>query len=55
MLKKIVVALGISGALLSTSAVAEDIASPQNLNLTPLRNLNSIDSPMGEDYSILPQ
>ncbi|MFT4694595.1 MAG: catalase-peroxidase [Francisella sp.] len=26
-------------------------ATPQNLNLAPLRNLNTIDSPMGEDYS----
>ena len=46
MLKKIVVALGMSGALLSTSAIAEDTASPQNLNLTPLRNLTAIDSPV---------
>ena len=51
MLKKIVVALGMSSALLSTSALAEDANSPQNLNLAPLRNLNTVDSPMGEDYS----
>ena len=51
MLKKIVVALGMSSALLATSAMAEDANSPQGLNLTPLRNLNTIDSPMGADYN----
>ena len=51
MLKKIVVALGMSSALLATSAMAEDANSPQNLNLAPLRNLNAMDNPLGADYN----
>ncbi len=51
MLKKIVVALGMSSALLSTSALAEDDNAPPKLNLAPLRNLNKVDSPMNKDYS----
>ena len=58
MLKKIVTVLGMSSLLISTSALADenssvnkDSASPQSLNLAPLRNLNTIDSPMGADYS----
>lgn len=58
MLKKIVTVFGVSGLILSSSnAIAQDAVkndaavSPQSLNLTPLRNLNAIDSPMGKDYS----
>ncbi|MED7818396.1 MULTISPECIES: catalase/peroxidase HPI [unclassified Francisella] len=54
MVKKIVTAIGMSGMLLSgDSAFAEnkDSLSPQSVNLSPLRNLNTIDSPMGKNYS----
>lgn len=58
MLKKIVIALGMSGMVLaSTNALAGDsIANstkltPQNINLSPLRNLNNLDNPLGSDYS----
>lgn len=57
MLKKIVTALGMSGMLLaSNSAIAEDATSkndsltPQSIDLSPLRNLNELDSPMDKDY-----
>lgn len=55
--KKIITILGISGILLASGNVmAEGTAinntsSPQNLDLSPLRNLNPIDSPMGQNYS----
>ncbi|QIW10510.1 catalase/peroxidase HPI [Francisella sp. LA112445] len=54
MVKKIVTAVGMSGMLLSgDSAFAENRGnlSPQSVNLSPLRNLNIVDSPMGNDYS----
>ncbi|API87147.1 catalase/peroxidase HPI [Francisella uliginis] len=54
MVKKIVTAVGMSGMLLSGSnAFAENRGSlsPQSVNLSPLRNLNTIDSPMAKDYS----
>ncbi|WP_150466918.1 catalase/peroxidase HPI [Francisella sp. SYW-9] len=54
MVKKIVTAVGMSGMLLSgDGAFAENRGplSPQSVNLSPLRNLNTIDSPMGKDYS----
>ncbi|WP_395166723.1 catalase/peroxidase HPI [Francisella salimarina] len=56
MLKKIVTALGMSGMLLATSsAIADDksteVATPQSVDLSPLRNLNKLDSPMGKNYN----
>ncbi|MFC4892475.1 catalase/peroxidase HPI [Pseudofrancisella aestuarii] len=58
MLKKIVTALGLSGMLLSANSVmadskstTNDNLSPQSVDLSPLRNLNAIDSPMGKDYN----
>lgn len=47
-----------SGMLLaSNSAIAEDATSkndsltPQSIDLSPLRNLNELDSPMDKDYN----
>ena len=43
--------------LASSSAFADDMTatdgrlSPQSLDLSPLRNLNTLDNPMGADYS----
>lgn len=65
MLKKIVIALGTSSLLFASSGIAGEKTNPtgetkapsasQNttphLNLSPLRNLNTVDSPMGSDYS----
>lgn len=59
MLKKIFSVLGISSMLLSvSSAIAENTnvtkdtsLSPQSLNLSPLRNLNTVDNPMDKDYN----
>ncbi|AJI56514.1 catalase/peroxidase HPI [Francisella philomiragia] len=55
MLKKIATALGMSGMLLAAnSAIADDknteMATPQSVDLSPLRNLNKLDSPMGKNY-----
>lgn len=55
MLKKIVIVLGV---LLSTNSVMAESTStkdnsltPQNVDLSPLRNLNPLDSPMDKAYS----
>lgn len=55
--KKIITALEMSGMLLaSNSTIAEDATSkndsltPQSIDLSPLRNLNELDSPMDKDY-----
>ena len=56
MLKKFVKVLGVSGILLSVnSAMAENTPAnsltPQSVDLAPLRNLNSVDTPMDKDYN----
>lgn len=57
MLKKIIVVLGAYGMLLAAGNAMADVpatnssVSPQNLDLSPLRNLNVVDNPMDKDYS----